>query len=87
MSKSIYKTISKNAKMTPLFLLLDEKGLNKLNAMALNVYKEDILELPKENEIIRFIDKENNVDFQAKITRVGESKTSIDKIIEIERIN
>jgi hypothetical protein len=81
------KEISKNAKMTPLFLLLDEEGLNKLNMMAENVYKQDRLEFPKENEFVRFIDKDNNVEFEAKITNVKEGKTSIDKTIEIEKLN
>lgn len=78
------KKISKDAKITP--LILNEDDMDKLNMMALNSYKEDQLEFPKENDIIRFIDKDSNIDFQAKINRVKEGKTYLDTVLEIERL-
>lgn len=63
------------------------KALKGVNMVDLSVYSEEQLKFPKESEVVRFIDKENNIDFQAKITNVKEGKTSIDKIIEFERIS
>ena len=57
-----------------------------VDMVDLSVYTEEQLEFPKENEVVRFIDRNRNIDFQAKITRVKKGKTSIDKTIEIERL-
>lgn len=62
------------------------KKENSVNMVDLSVYTEEQLKFPKEKEIIRFIDRDNNINFEAKIIRIKEGKTSIDKIIEFERI-
>jgi hypothetical protein len=46
----------------------------------------DKFEFPKENEVVRFIDKENNIDFHVRVVDVKEGKTSSDKIIEFEKL-